>query len=194
MIQLQIWAARNSHHPFITPKRRSDEVPYIKIHNETTTNIEPSSILAYDSSWLLSQDFFWFLVIPYDSLWFCMIARWNSSRDHQVAILIMKCSQGLTFQGSPSTFKIPQIDKNNLGDHSTFSKDRHQQIKPNRKIPPKFPSTKPIFIILPKKRTRFFQLCPTGVIILPSQTRHKKQAKSLKITLHLPCRIPKKDG
>ena len=86
-----------------------------------------------------------------------MIARWNSSQNHQGAILIMTCSQGLTFQGSPSTFKIPQqIDKNNLGDHSTFSKDRHQQIKPNRKIPPKFPSTKPIFIILPKREPVFF--------------------------------------
>lgn len=73
MIQLQIWAARNSHHPFITPfitpKRRSDEVPYIKIHDETTTNIEPSSIPAHDSSWLLSQDSFWFLVIPDDFAW-----------------------------------------------------------------------------------------------------------------------------
>ena len=73
MIQLQSWAARNSHHPFITPfitpKRRSDEVPYIKIHDETTTNIEPSSIPAHDSSWLLSQDFCWVLVIPVDFAW-----------------------------------------------------------------------------------------------------------------------------
>ena len=86
-----------------------------------------------------------------------MIARWNSSRNHQGAILIIKCSQGLTFQGSPSTFKIPQqIDKKQSWGPFDFFKGPPSTTKARSENSTKLSLNKTNLHHPPKKENPFF--------------------------------------